>query len=113
MRRILPLALLTACLVLGLSAPAQAKDRCAYKGSKTIRQTSTLRLYALGTDRYYVCVRANGRRFRADNRRSQDVTMFKSTLTSAGSFAAVAYENYQNEDAAGLNVVVIDLRTGK
>jgi hypothetical protein len=39
--------------------------------------------------------------------------MFKSTLTSSGSFAAVAYDDYQNEDAAGLNVVVIDLKTGK
>src|SRR3954462_12761283 len=109
MRRILPLSLLTACLVLGLGAPAQAKDRCAYKGSKTIRQTSTLRLYGLGTDRYYVCVRANGRRFPADNRRSPDGTMLKSTLAPAGSFAPLAYTNYQNEDAAGLNVVVIDL----
>lgn len=102
-----------AALALLAAAPAHAADRCALKGSKTLRQTSTLRLYSLGIDRYYVCVRSNGRRFRADNRRSQDVTMLKSTLTSAGSFAAVAYSNYQNEDAAGLNVVVIDLRTGK
>lgn len=39
--------------------------------------------------------------------------MLKGTLTSAGNFAAVAYTYYANEDAVGLTVVVIDLRTGK
>jgi hypothetical protein len=101
------------------AAPAAAKDRCAFNGSKTLRQTSKLRLYSLpGTgkalsDRFYICVRANGRRFRADDRVSPEVTMQKSTLTSAGNFAAVAYDYYANEDAVGLTVVVIDLRTGK
>ncbi|MEA2424318.1 MAG: hypothetical protein QOH13_728 [Thermoleophilaceae bacterium] len=104
-------------LVLALGGQAEAKDRCAFKGSKTLRQTSKLRLYVIASsglsDRFYVCVRSNGRRFRADDRTSQEVTMQKRSLTSSGSFAAVAYDSYQNEDAAGLNVVVIDLRTGK
>jgi hypothetical protein len=110
--RALPLVL---CLAIGLvaTAPAAAKDRCAFKGAKTLRQTSQVRLYVLGSDRFYICVRSNGRRFRADDRTSQDITMFKDTLTSAGSFAAVAYDYYANEDAVGLTVVVIDLRTGK
>jgi len=113
MRRTIGTTLLAAVLLLSLGAQAEAKDRCALKGSKTLRQTSKLRLYSIGLDRFYVCVRANGRRFRADDRRSQDVTMLKSTLTSAGSFGAVAYSYYRNEDTAGLRVVVIDLRTGK
>jgi hypothetical protein len=117
MRRTVGIAWLAAALLLALGGQAEAKDRCAYKGSKTLRQTSKLRLYSLPSsslfDRFYVCVRSNGRRFRADDRRSQDVTMFKSTLISSGSFAAVAYSDYQNEDAAGLNVIVIDLKTGK
>jgi hypothetical protein len=119
--RTLPFVLsLSFALAIVAAAPAgAAQDRCAFKGSKTLRQTSKLRLYRLpGTgdalsDRFYVCVRSNGRRFRADDRRSPEVTMLKNTLTSAGNFAAVAYTYYANEDAVGLTVVVIDLRTGK
>ena len=101
------------------ASPAQAQDRCAFKGAKTLQQTSKLRLYRISAtnedqlDRFYVCVRANGRRFRADDRRATDVTMLKATLTSAGSFAAYAYTYYRNEDVAGLRVVVLNLKTGK
>jgi hypothetical protein len=112
MRRVTATALMAAALALALGAPAEARDRCAYKSSKTLRQTSKLRLYTIASDRFYVCVRANGRRFRVDDRRSRDVTMLRSTLTSAGSFAAVAYTDYENEDAAGLSVTVVDLRSG-
>ena len=92
---------------------AEARDRCAYAGSTTLRQTSKVRLYVIGGDRFYVCVRSNGRRFRADDRQTDDVTMLKTSLATAGSYAAYAYTYYRNEDVEGLRVVVLNLKTGK
>jgi hypothetical protein len=107
--------LVAVSLALIAAAPAQAADRCALKGSKTLRQTSKLRLYVLqgAQDKFYVCVRANGRRFRADDRQSDMVTMLQTTLTSAGSYAAYGYTFYENEDTEGLRIVVLNLTTGK
>jgi len=106
------LGLVAAFCLLGVSQ-AEAKDRCAYAGAKTLRQTSKVRLYVIDGDRFYVCVRSNGRRFRADDRTAEDVTMLKTSLTTAGSYAAYAYTYYRNEDVEGLSVVVLNLKTGK
>jgi len=106
------LGLVAAFCLLAVSQ-AEARDRCAYAGSTTLRQTSKVRLYVIGGDRFYVCVRSNGRRFRADDRQTDDVTMLKTSLATAGSYAAYAYTYYRNEDVEGLRVVVLNLKTGK
>jgi len=65
--RLLAPAALVAALAL-VPAPASAgRDRCAAAGTKTVKQTSAVRVYGLTrgeTTRYYGCLRSTGRRVR-------------------------------------------------
>lgn len=117
--RSLAIALLAVALALAVAPVAQARDRCAHAGAKVLTQTRALRLYLLlssGTnqDRYYICVRSNGRRFRVDNRQDPDEDFaFKKLFVASGRYVAFALSDYANEDAAGLTIAALNFTTGK
>jgi hypothetical protein len=64
-------ALLTALVVLVAATPSSAaRDRCAARGAKTVKQTSAVRVYRQtrgDASIYYACLRSSGRRLRVAN----------------------------------------------
>jgi hypothetical protein len=94
--RLLGAVALVAALAL-VPAPASAgRDRCAAAGSKTVKQTSTVRVFSLTrgeTTRYYGCLRSTGRRVRVA------ITFNDSESLSSGRVQTVLI--------AGTNVAVI------
>jgi hypothetical protein len=116
--QILAIGLLAVPCAFIVAPGAQAKDRCAYAGAKVVRQTKALRLYSLSPknaqDRYYICVRSNGRRFRVDNRGFGDQSLkLTKRFVASGKFVAFALSYYASEDIAGLNIVVLNITTGR
>ena len=61
------IALAAALAAIAAPSASAARDRCAVAGSKTVKQTSAVRVFSTtrkGTSRFYGCLRSTGRRIR-------------------------------------------------
>jgi hypothetical protein len=114
---------LIAALLLALlpAAPASARDRCSPRGSKTVKQKGSVRVYTTPRKHgsvYYGCLRGSRRPVRLTESLRDPQSFTSATvgrIVIAGSSVAVVTEGFEDIGVDGNDtesIVVADLRRG-
>jgi hypothetical protein len=115
-----PALLLAAAAALAVAAPSATagRDRCAVAGSKTVKQTTAVRVYSTTrkeTSRFYGCLRSTGRRVRVATTFNDSESLSSGrvrTVLIAGTSVAVTTTGFDDIGVDGSefqNLAVADL----